>query len=206
MRTASGVNAEEATTNNDGCHAMDGTMKATGVSNGDVTPGEEFTEDAPHGGPTEAVEEVPLSMRKRRKCCRRRRYCKHVVDPDGVPADATWSQDRGIQLGVRVEVVSSCRELAETVEDGGVEVDNPDGDTMDALWPCEVDADVESADKAVARQWDYEGKPAYAVDDNDLGWDDDASDGDGDSLGVCVDSNVRCSPPPPSTHPPYTYV
>ena len=88
-------------------------------------------------------------------------------------------------------VVSSRKELAESIDVGGVEVANPDGNAVDAPWPHEVDADVGSTDNAVARQWDHEGEPVDAVDDSNPGWGDKALTGDGDSLGV-HDRCLRC--------------
>ena len=51
---------------------------------------------------------------------------------------------------------------------------------------------MESADGEVEVHWDVEGEPANAVKDGDPGWNEKAPDGDGDSLGVCVDES-RCS-------------
>ena len=89
MGTVRDVDKKEATMNGVGRHEMDGTPDAAGVCDNNVTPGGEFTEDTTHGGPVETVTEAPPSMRRRRRRGRRCRCCKHVGNPDGVPADVT---------------------------------------------------------------------------------------------------------------------
>ena len=170
--TASGVHAEEATTNGDGDgrRAMDGTPDMTGIR--------ELVKEV-RAGWTEVMTEW-ADLQADLECTRARR--RHRRRRRAAPATATGKtggngtmRDATRPGRARDDVAFAGDRAVDEPDDGTVVEDAPDvgsaDDAGEAYWVFEGDP----AD-AVAAHLEVDGDPADGVDDGDLGWSDDTSD------------------------------